>query len=297
MASLRTLLVATDFSPHAGKAVERAALLAQELNAELSVLHVIESQRRDSKGEDPEKLEVRDEVIGARERQELELLRSNLIRNYGIKVNVVLREGKVFNEVLAASDQTDLLVVGALGNRPWKDFFIGTTADQLIRTANTPILVVKNNPQTAYKKITVPTDFSEVSKSALRLSLLFAPTAETHVIHVCHTDYERQAPFVVPEDPYVEHFRDKCRENAAERIQEFLSQLQESDRRKIIQKVGFGDPGEVILQEQIAESGNLLVIGKRGKSRLGDMLIGSVTQRILSEAPCDVLVVPNGVVY
>ena len=48
---------------------------------------------------------------------------------------------------------------------------------------------------------------------------------------------------------------------------------------------------EVILDEARKESYDLIVMGKRGLSKITRFFIGSVTQRVLADAPCPVLVV------
>jgi nucleotide-binding universal stress UspA family protein len=43
----------------------------------------------------------------------------------------------------------------------------------------------------------------------------------------------------------------------------------------------------------LSEKADLVVMGKQGRSMLGELFLGSVTRRTLGEARCDVLVVPS----
>lgn len=62
--------------------------------------------------------------------------------------------------------------------------------------------------------------------------------------------------------------------------------------RSVTLKTGWGDPGDAIIDAVKRLKGDLLVIGRRGQSRLSALLLGSVSQKLASFAPCAVMVVP-----
>ena len=55
---------------------------------------------------------------------------------------------------------------------------------------------------------------------------------------------------------------------------------------------GWGDPAETIIEVVQRENADLLVVGRRGRSRLSSLLLGSISQKLASLAPCKVMVVP-----
>ncbi len=55
-------------------------------------------------------------------------------------------------------------------------------------------------------------------------------------------------------------------------------------------QTAWGDPAETII-DSIRDS-DVLVVGRRGRSRLSGLLLGSVSQKLASLAPCIVMVVP-----
>jgi nucleotide-binding universal stress UspA family protein len=57
-------------------------------------------------------------------------------------------------------------------------------------------------------------------------------------------------------------------------------------------QTGWGDPAQTILNSVRREKAGILVVGRRGRSRLSGLLLGSVSQKLTSLAPCPVLVVP-----
>ena len=53
-----------------------------------------------------------------------------------------------------------------------------------------------------------------------------------------------------------------------------------------------GDPARVLIDYAKNADANLMIVGKRGAGLIERMLLGSVANRILHDAPCPVLVVP-----
>jgi len=52
-----------------------------------------------------------------------------------------------------------------------------------------------------------------------------------------------------------------------------------------------GDPAEVLAEVAREQRADLLIVGRRGRDFAARVLLGSVASRLVSDAPCDVLVV------
>ena len=57
-------------------------------------------------------------------------------------------------------------------------------------------------------------------------------------------------------------------------------------------RTGWGDPAKTIIAVARHEKSDVIVIGRRGRGRLAGLLLGSVSQKIASLAPCIVMIVP-----
>jgi nucleotide-binding universal stress UspA family protein len=57
-------------------------------------------------------------------------------------------------------------------------------------------------------------------------------------------------------------------------------------------QTAWGDPAEAIIDAIRRKKADILVVGRRGRGRLSGLLLGSVSQKLASLAPCNVMVVP-----
>jgi len=54
----------------------------------------------------------------------------------------------------------------------------------------------------------------------------------------------------------------------------------------------WGDPAQAIIEAADRDKVDTIVVGRRGRGRLSGLLLGSVSQKLTSLAPCAVIVVP-----
>ena len=136
-----SILVATDGSDDAARAVSHAVGLAQALEATLHGVSVVETRRAyDNAIVDPETVErrLRDRARGALSDLEAVAERTDL------EVETEVLEGVPHQEVLAYVDEHDvgMLVVGARGESSFKRVLLGSTVDAIVRLSPVPVVVV-----------------------------------------------------------------------------------------------------------------------------------------------------------
>jgi nucleotide-binding universal stress UspA family protein len=143
------ILCATDFSDCSQHALKYALSLAQESNAHLTVLNVLElpvtpSYRDESSIGLPRALR---EYVRAAEEDRTRELASAIpedARTY-CTVSTILAEGKPYRQILrvAAEEKTDLVVMGVRGRGAADLLFFGSTAQHVIRQAACPVLTLR----------------------------------------------------------------------------------------------------------------------------------------------------------
>lgn len=57
-------------------------------------------------------------------------------------------------------------------------------------------------------------------------------------------------------------------------------------------QTAWGDPAEAVIEAARREHADVIVVGRRGRGQLTGLLLGSVSQKLVSLAPCAVVVVP-----
>lgn len=78
---------------------------------------------------------------------------------------------------------------------------------------------------------------------------------------------------------------------ARESIKRARAQAVECGATEIRQEVRFGDPAGEILKFREEVAADTIVVGSRGHSRLGGLLLASVSQKLAGLAPCSVVIV------
>ena len=142
------------------------------------------------------------------------------------------------------------------------------------------------------RNILVPTDFSAPAEAAWRYALTLAAhfKSRVHVLHVVAEPYAypwgSNEMSTLPMADYLS----QAEEAARERLATFVAAATDHGRRvRAVTKVGA--PVEQILDYADAHKIDLIVIGTHGRGLVGQMLLGSVAERVVRRAKAPVLTV------
>ena len=158
-----------------------------------------------------------------------------------------------------------------------------------------------------FKKILVAMDSSSMSKLvfAKGLSIAKQNQANLMLLHVLSGEEEESPMPLPPEvgDPYWttvsevtleswlkqwETYESEC----LAQLQKFTAEAHRSDINTEFRQLA-GNPGRTICHLAWSWQADLIVVGNRGRSGIGELLLGSVSNYVLHHAPCSVLTVKN----
>ena len=267
MSPLKHILVATDLSPYARNAAERAAYLSKAQQASLDLLYVANP----APFERLKQLVVPDDDLLKRvldsAGEKIHALAAMLFQRYDISAGVQVASGSVTTEItrVVQDKHSSLLVCGARGQGVARRLLLGSTVQKMLNRMPCPLLVVKPAPRDAYRTVLVPVDFSPVSLRAIELARRIAPQAEIILLHVYEAPFESSVRFAHIDHDTLTHYRNVIRKDAVTQLAALSQAAGMPDARQI---VVHGDPGWRIAEQEQELECDLIVVGKQGTSAL-----------------------------
>jgi nucleotide-binding universal stress UspA family protein len=289
MTALNRILAATDLSAPARQAAERAARLAHETGAALTLCHALPHAALQelrawlgAPATDALLTQARDEVAA---------LAVALQDERRAAVRPRVEEGAVIDVLLRAAEAeaADLLVLGARGAGFLRRLVLGTTAERLLRRTTQPLLVVRQPPHEPYRRALLALDFSPWTPSVIAQARAVAPHARWVLFHAWQVPFEEKLRFAGVEAATLAHYREQARRQATQRLHAAAEQagLKPGQWEPCLVE---GDATLRLVEQEQVLACDLVVIGKHGQSAAEDLLLGSTTKHLLAEGQADVLV-------
>jgi nucleotide-binding universal stress UspA family protein len=289
---IKTILVPTDFSEHADKALETAEILAKPLGAKIHLLHVMHLPVQ---AVTPEMA-----VVPVAFWEDLRRYANGKVAEQKKKVETqgVSCTTEVVEDipgfaigVAAKRANADLIVMGSRGLTGVKHALLGSVAERVVRTAPCPVITVKHDGGGALRlrTILVPMDFSGGAHSALELAKELAKTAgPAHIIlvHAYYIPIELEQYLIQKGDPVME----RLSASVTKDLEKILTDLQKAgiSSEYIAQN---GAPERLIIELAKSKHADLIAMGTHGRRGLSHLLLGSVAERVVRTADCAVLTV------
>lgn len=173
---MKKILIPTDFSNHAEYALKVAAQIARKNNGEIILLHMLELPHEGSdaisKGHDiPELMFFKNAALNKLD----ELMDADYLE--GITVSKVIQFEMAFEGILNISriNNIDLIIMGSHGASGYKEMFIGSNAEKVVRNSEVPVLIIKKE-QGAFNvnQFVFASDFADEAKKPFEKAVEFA---------------------------------------------------------------------------------------------------------------------------
>jgi nucleotide-binding universal stress UspA family protein len=215
------------------------------------------------------------------------------LRERGVDVAVCVRRQRPAEAILqqAEADETDLIVVGSRGKGTMERLLIGSVSEKVARYAPCSVLVARGE---ANQRVMIAVDGSESSEHGLAalLRLPLAPRADFRVAHIAaapRPDPTETIPGVDLQMEIEEYDRECHVEDGGDIVRHAVERLGAAGRAASME-VRRGSPAEALIAAAREWRADLIVVGSENPSVLGNLFLGSVSGRVLSHAPCSVLV-------
>src|SRR5665811_574895 len=143
--------------------------------------------------------------------------------------------------------------------------------------------------KTQINSILIPTDFSELSESAIKVGIAIAKrqNAEVTLLHIVDVFPVLLPTQVLLSDPQ------EVLSRMEEKLEEISERIRKESGVKAVVKALEGTPADRICKFALEENISLIVMGTHGVSGLREFFIGSEAYRVIKNATCPVLTIPG----
>jgi nucleotide-binding universal stress UspA family protein len=150
-------------------------------------------------------------------------------------------------------------------------------------------LAVRLTMSSEYSQVVVAFDFSHSARAAMYRAVAVAKRAPFHVLHfVCAIEPHGQVPRLPHHGrvdlAYVDHVEEVLRDV----ISAELKSAAITHRVRYFVHVRIGHAAQEILDVAREVGADLIIVGSKGLTGVGRLLIGSVAERVVREAGCTV---------
>ncbi|MFP4082078.1 MAG: universal stress protein [Candidatus Aminicenantes bacterium] len=285
-AFIKKILWATDFSDEAQEALVYADAFAKAFKARLIALHVapdfspaLYDMASVVRGE----LAERVASIKREAKRKLE----KLSKAKGISFDMVVEEGTASKTIIQVAEKkkVDLIVMGKRGHSVIEKIFIGSVANQILRNSSVPILMTKKKRgKPRFRKILVPTDFSEQEERERDYAWKLAQgldVSEMTLLHILELhDYEF-SPKALDEvfDSVLKRLKKRKK-----REKEDIKVTEQVDRA-VNASIGIVDYAET-------HHYDLIVMSTCTQSRWERFFLGSTTEKVIAHSHIPIFAIP-----
>jgi len=286
---IQRILWAFDGSKESEEALNYAVFFAKELDSEIIGIHVIPL---------PERLlyetEFHNWTVKVEEARKSQLTSiADELASQGLNFQGLVLRGEPNKEIVefARREKVNLIVMGKRGQGLIDRMLTGSTTLRVLRESGIPVLTVKKRDEKAaldIKSILVPVDISEKSDSALNYAIDLAERIKASISVVCVFSlypYDYEIPYWVLEDLINISSNELTKKTDRIKLSRGITDLE--IKTEVIQGI---NTATSIVDYASRKKIDLIVINTHGRKGIKKLILGSVTEKVVQESPCAVLV-------
>jgi nucleotide-binding universal stress UspA family protein len=265
-----SLLVCSDGSDEGLNAVTQALALGQTCGSKVYVLQLVEIV--------PEFEAVAPDLRACLEeeihRQKVATASEAALRGVQLEYRVV-HSVSPFAAIVAEADQIQpgLILMGRYGRTALLRLAMGSVTARVIGLSSFNVLVVPQGAPLSFKRLLIASDGSLYSDAALTEAIAMASGANSELLGVAVAREEGEIP----------------------EAQEIVHRMMAAANREGVSFQGFSPQGleadDGIIQVARENHVDLIIMGSHGRTGFKKLLMGSVTERVIGQTTCPVLVV------
>jgi nucleotide-binding universal stress UspA family protein len=269
---MKNILVPCDFSKPAISAYRQALGVAAQSNGVVHLLHVIEPPILNDTMLMPT-LNFEEELMKEMKIKATHEFKDVITKNKvdQVKVSFDIQYGAVATTVkeYIKDHEIDLVIMGSTGASGFKEYFIGSNAERVVRQSSVPVLVVKEFYEWPIKNIVFPNELDTEHQEDLitkvkELQEFFK--AKLHILYV-----NTASNFVV--DTVIR------------------PQLQEFAERYMLKNYTINIFNHISTQEGVIDftkmvEGDLIAIGTHGRKGINHLMKGSIAEDLVNHTDC-----------
>ena len=270
---MKSFLVAVDFSNCSVNALMHAAQLAYLTNSRIEMIWVNNPKKTKVNVAETESTGLINEM-----NVQFKHLAEELLAKYpGLKVDYLIREGKVYKEIglQAEESKSQLIVAGTHGRIGLEKLWMGSNVYRIVSTAPCPVLTVRAGAPVSdqLKTIILPIDSTVETREKVSITAILAHSSHAKVIvlKLYSTDVIEVRDSV---DIYAQQVFDFLREEEVE------TEMDVTEAKNIT---------VTTIEYATKVNANLIIIMTEQEKKVANFLIGDFAHQMMNISPIPVL--------
>jgi len=141
----KKILCTTDLSEPSYEGISAATIIAENLSAELILIHVVTPVYHGGSSLVPSGFDTReyyDEMKEIAQKNISDHIKRRIPEN--LNVQIMIKEGNAPDEIVKAAEteKVDLIVIATHGWTGWRRFIFGSVAEKVVRLSTRPVLTI-----------------------------------------------------------------------------------------------------------------------------------------------------------